>query len=151
MNSTLLIYVLVFSGLLIVVPLILIKSPVKSSKREVGYKGLIDFLEEADDAYILSHQTKQISYFSRYACDSVCTDLLDLMRSQESKLFGTKSYRERTWSVLSEEGESILVKKELTHKHVKIRKGVHVAIGEDMKEHWRIRRVKDSFTVMEIA
>jgi hypothetical protein len=53
------------------------------------------------------------------------------------KIWGTPAHRQRTWAVVSINGETITVRKELTFKRVKYGR-VLVKLGDDTVEYWKV-------------
>ncbi|WP_268624624.1 hypothetical protein [Paenibacillus alvei] len=109
-----------------------------------------DFLERADDAYILTHESIEISYFSQYATSTLCNEILESIYKNPPKMFGTRKYRVRTWSVLTYEDQGVLLRKELTHIPIKVRRGIKVALGDDMVEFWKISFLSNGYRVEEV-
>jgi hypothetical protein len=140
----------------IALSLVILYELIKHMKAEekIPTKTLMQFLEEADEAYIFAHQARQINPFIKYANSTVCDNILDDIRrhNNDPKLFGTKAYRERKWKIISASSNTVTVQKDLTHKHVKIQRGVQVAIGDDMHEIWKVSiRDKRDFQVIGIT
>ncbi|GFN30947.1 hypothetical protein [Paenibacillus xylaniclasticus] len=101
-------------------------------------QSLLDYLEKADDAYILTHHTADIAYFSQFASNEVCNEVMDWIWKNPRRMFGTKKHRIRRWQMLQMGGDSIIVRKELTHYPVKARRGIRVSLGDDLIELWEL-------------
>jgi hypothetical protein len=124
----------------------------ESSKSDaLDSKALMLFLEKADDAYILTHEAVDISFFSKFASTRVCNQIIDDIHKKPPKLFGTKNYRHRRWSVISQEKDKITVQKEITHKHIEVKRGIRVALGDDMIESWCITLNPNGFCIEEVS
>lgn len=122
-----------------------------SSKRVIDNTTvLLNFLNEADEELIKAYETKRVNGFVEYASNSVLRYLTDKINSGESILFGTKTYRIRTWKIISDKGDTYFVRKELRHRHVKLSKSVYVAIGEDLDEYWSIQKDGKKFIIDSI-
>jgi len=111
---------------------------------------LLEFLEQADDAYILSHLMFQIEAFSPYATGAVCNALLDDMYRKPPRMFGTKKYRRRHWSVVEHHPDWLIVRKRLTHEKVKAGRGIYIALGDDMEELWTVSRLADGYLISNV-
>ncbi|MDQ0885063.1 hypothetical protein QFZ81_000151 [Paenibacillus sp. V4I9] len=120
-------------------------------KSELISKELFEFLEKADDAYILTHEAIEISFFSKYATSHVCNEVMESIYKNPAKLFGTKKYRERIWCVMQQQKNEIVLRKEISHKRIKVRKGIKVALGDDMVEYWTISHGADGFLVEDVS
>lgn len=112
---------------------------------------LLLFLEEADEALIRAYETKQIAGFTKYASNEVLRFISEKLNSEKPRLFGTKNYRTRNWTILSNQESMIRVKKELRHSHVKLNKGIYVAIGEDVDEFWEVHKISIGFQINMIS
>jgi hypothetical protein len=149
------IYIVVIGALAFLVSIIFIKlfRPKKAiiGLSEHGSKELIDFLEKADDAYILTHETIEISYFSKYASNAVCNEILEAIYKNPAKLFGTKNYRTRTWSIVEQEQDVIVLRKEIFHRNIEVKKGIHIALGDEIIEEWRISLGPNGFLIVQIS
>ncbi|WP_115995637.1 hypothetical protein [Cohnella lupini] len=111
---------------------------------------LYDFLEEADDAYILTHQTAEISSFSKYASNSVCNEVLEGIYKKPAKMFGTKNYRDRTWTVIDRQEDEIVLRKEIAHRSIKVKKGIRLTLGDHMIELWTVSLHSRGYLIEEV-
>lgn len=114
-------------------------------------KELIVFLEKADDAYILTHETIEISYFSKYVSNNACLGVLEAIYKNPPLLFGTKRYRKRSWSYIKQDKNGILLQKKITHTQIEVKKGIKIALGDEIVEVWRISFNLKVFTVEDIS
>jgi hypothetical protein len=53
------------------------------------------------------------------------------------KIWASPEHRQRTWTIVSSEGQIITVRKELTFKNVKYGRML-VKIGDDCVEYWKV-------------
>ncbi|MFB9277194.1 hypothetical protein [Cohnella cellulosilytica] len=111
---------------------------------------LFGFLEEADDAYILAHETTQIGRFGKYATETVCHGLMESIYKNPSRMFGTRKYRRRSWNVVAHDPEWIVVCKRLSHVPVNLGKGIHTALGDDSVEIWTIARLENGYRIIDV-
>jgi hypothetical protein len=114
------------------------------------FAGLLEFLTEADEAYIRTHETSEIQYFSKFAAHSACHEVMETIFKKPPLLFGVKKHRRRTWTVLEEGEEGILLRKELTHIPVKIKRGLRMPLGDRLIETWRVSFQESGFLVEEV-
>jgi len=112
---------------------------------------LFHFLEQADDAYILTHETLEIRFFSPYATNSVCNEIMEAIYQKPPKMFGTRRFRRRSWSIVKHNGSDIVVRKEIVHKPIVMKKGIRVALGDDMVELWTIACNAHGFVVKQVT
>ncbi|THF73920.1 hypothetical protein [Cohnella fermenti] len=112
---------------------------------------LLAFLEAADNAYILTHLRKEISYFSKYAAHSVCNEVIDWIFKNPPKMFGTPRSRTRTWTVLDRDPERLIVRKQVLQHQIEVRRGMKVALGDDMVELWNVSRSSGGYLVTEVS
>lgn len=111
---------------------------------------LLGFIENAHEAYIKSCEIEDVTPFARYANPDVMVELREKIEYGENELFGVKRYRERSVVLIDERETSVRVKISLSHQHIKINKGMSVAIGDDISSIWRIRIVNNKYKVIEI-
>lgn len=111
---------------------------------------LLDFLEKADDAYILAHESTQIGKFGKYATEEVCHEMMESIFKNPSRMFGTRKSRRRTWNVVAHDPEWVVVRKQLAHAPVKIGRGVYVALGDDVEEIWTIACSPDGYRIVDV-
>lgn len=116
----------------------------------VDYEALIRFVEQADDAYILTHATKNIMYFSKFASSRVCNEVMEFIYRNPPKMFGARKQRQRKWSVLAMERHGATLKKTITHRPVKVKRGMKIKLGDDMVEYWDIAFTSKGFRVTAI-
>ncbi|MCD1257390.1 hypothetical protein B5M42_000885 [Paenibacillus athensensis] len=112
---------------------------------------LLHFLEKADDAYILTHETLEIRFFSRYATNLVCNEIMEAIYQKPPKMFGTRRFRHRSWSIVTQNGSELVVRKELVHKPIVMKKGIRVALGDDMVELWTITCHTHGFIIKQVT
>jgi hypothetical protein len=112
---------------------------------------LLDFLEKADDAYILTYETSEIMYFSKYASSAVCHQVLDAIHKNSDRLFGTKKYRKRTWSIIEQKKNEILLRKVVTQKKIEVKYGIKVALGDEIIETWRVSLNPSGYLVEDVS
>lgn len=112
---------------------------------------LYEFLEKADDAYILTHETAEISCFSKFANSSVCNEVLEAIYKNPAKMFGTRNYRDRTWSVIEQRRNEMILRKEIVHRAIEVKKGISITLGDHLIEYWKISLKPSGFLVEEVS
>lgn len=108
------------------------------NEQNFDYSALINFLEKADDAYILTHATLNIMYFSKFACSRACNDLIEFLYRNPPKMFGSRKTRQREWYIVEQLDHAITLRKSITHRQVKVKRGIKIKLGDDMTEYWEI-------------
>ena len=111
------------------------------------YEALIQFVERADDAYILTHATMDIMHFSKFASGKACNELIEFLYRNPPKMFGSKKHRKREWYIMAHEQKSITLKKVITHRHVKVKRGIKIKLGDEMVEYWHVAITPAGFRV----
>lgn len=123
----------------------------RSSRPDNISPELYEFLEQADDAYILTHESAEISCFSKYANSSVCNEVIEAIFKNPAKMFGTKNNRERTWSLIGQYSNEILVRKEITHSPIEVKRGIRITLGDHMVEVWKVSSGPRGFLVEDVT
>jgi hypothetical protein len=98
-------------------------------------KALYDFLEEADEKYMLAFTARNIKLFADYCTVPCAQEVQNRILYYEQRNFGLPNKRKRKWTIIKTEDDSILLKKELTHAR---EKKTHFTTGDDITEHWRV-------------
>lgn len=125
----------------------------KSKKSKVT---LIGFLDQADDAYMLAFESKNIKPFVPYADSTVCTAVLQEILSKKDQCFGASKLRKRSWEVVLDDGRIVKAMKHITHEPIKCGRGLSIPLGDPVSQAWdisvndvpqfqviKIRRVQD--------
>lgn len=126
------------------------KSLTSNNNYSFDYTALIKFVEKADDAYILTHATLDIMYFSKFASSRVCNELIEFLYRNPPKMFGSKKFRKRDWYILDYQKNAITLKKTITHQYVKVKRGMKIKLGDDMVEYWDISIESNGFRVQAV-
>lgn len=115
-------------------------------------KRLKEFLNNADDAYMLAYATKNVTPMIPYADPAVCTALLQEILSGEEQYFGTSNLRNRKWSYVKMNGSTIQVVKELKHTPLSCGRNMAIALADAVDQFWDIRVDEDgSYKVTHIG
>ncbi|WP_379356636.1 MULTISPECIES: hypothetical protein [unclassified Paenibacillus] len=142
---------LIFAALFVVIYALARQQKSKPELPKVDYPfdyiGLIAFVEKADDAYILTHATLDIMPFSKFASSKASNELIEFLYRNPPKMFGSKKHRKRSWEVESYKGDSIFLKKTITHRQVKVKRGIKIKLGDDLTEYWEIAVRPNGFRV----
>jgi hypothetical protein len=120
-------------------------------KKDKPSSGLIRFLENAEDAYILAFKSKNIKPLTEFVDNSVCTQILELIFGGEQLNFGLEKYRERKWLIKERTDKTITVIKEITHKNIDVGKGLSIPIADDVKQLWIVSVIGyNSYRIIKI-
>lgn len=121
-------------------------------KKKLGGPKVIGFLSDADDAYMLAFEAKNVAPFAPYADPAVCTALLQEILSGRETAFGSSKLRERDWSVVLDDGRLVQAVKSVSHKPIKAGNGISISLGDCIQQVWDVRvDGKDTFKVMHIG
>lgn len=145
------IYIVMGSSITVIVYIsvsCLFKSKVQIVNKKMDQK-LVNFLNEADDAYMQSYSTNRLEIFAEYATQELCSVIEEEMEFGEKKLFGTVSSRSREWYLLNSNKCDYTVKKILTHKRIKQRT-VSISLGDSIEETWKVEAVDKRYQVSDI-
>lgn len=99
---------------------------------------VVQFLNRADDAYILAHDSKNIRPFAPYADPAVCTKVLSKILSGEDKYFGTSKLRKREWDVQLDGTDVAHVVKRTGHEEIKVGRGITIPLGDPDVQCWDV-------------
>ncbi len=117
-----------------------------------GGSRLIGFLSDADDAYMLAFEAKNIKPFAPYADPAVCTALLQEILSGEDRFFGSSKLRKREWKVTLDDGRVVQAVKCVSHAPISVGRGVSIPLGDSIKQVWDVRvEGKDAFKVIRVG
>ena len=121
------------------------KSAAKSSR-------VVSFLDKADDAYMLSFESKNVKPLSVYADPAVCTAVLAEILSGEDRYFGASKLRKRSWEVLLDDGRKVRAIKHVGHESINCGHGMCIPLGDRETQVWDISvDGVDQFKVIKIG
>lgn len=126
------------------------KSELPQRDYPFDYEALMKFVEKADDAYILTHATLDIMYFSKFASGKACNELIEFLYRNPPKMFGSRKHRRRSWDVLAHGERYVVLKKSISHRQVKVKRGMRIKLGDDMIEYWEIAVTSSGFEVQAV-
>jgi|GEM_PF-2435411 len=113
------------------------RSPPDVNLSQTQKDKLIAFLEEADNAYIRAYQYRLLGELIQYTTRDLAIEMQQKITYYNDKIWATSAHRQRTWTIISTDGQTITVRKELTFKNVKYGKML-VKIGDDCVEYWKV-------------
>jgi len=112
---------------------------------------LVNFLDCADDAYIMAFRAKNIKPFIPYANAEVCNRVLEEINSAELANFGTRRSRIRRWLVQESTDNSVIVLKEIFHKGISLGDGIEIPLADDVKQLWMVSiEQREDFKVVKL-
>lgn len=124
----------------------------KEQSSQPGSGKLVGFLSDADDAYMLAFEARNIKPFAQYADPAVCTAILQEILSGEDRFFGVAKLRQREWKVTLDDGRTVQAIKLVSHKPVKVGRGVSIPLGDTIKQVWDVRvDGKNKFKVIRVG
>lgn len=121
-------------------------------KDKAGGSRVIGFLSDADDAYMLAFDSRNIKPFAPYADPAVCNALLQEILSGEDKFFGSSKLRKREWKIVLDDGRIVQAIKCVSHTPINAGRGVTIPLGEPIKQAWDVQvDGKNMFKVIHIG
>lgn len=121
-------------------------------KDGAGGSRVIGFLSDADDAYMLAFDSKNIKPFTPYADPAVCNALIQEILSGEDKFFGSSKLRKREWKIVLDDGRIVQAIKCVSHTPISAGRGVTIPLGEPIKQTWDVQvDGKNAFKVIHIG
>lgn len=109
-----------------------------SKKKAAGSPRVIGFLDEADDAYMLAFESKNIKPLTPYADPAVCTAVLQEILSGEDRYFGTSKLRKRSWKVVLDDGRVVRAVKSVGHEAINCGRGLSIPLGDQVSQAWDV-------------
>lgn len=117
-----------------------------------GGSRVVGFLSEADDAYMLAFDSKNIRPFAPYADPAVCNALLQEILSGEDRFFGSSKLRKREWKVVLDDGRTVQAVKCVSHAPISVGRGVSIPLGDTVKQAWDVQvDGRNTFKVIRIG
>ena len=117
-----------------------------------GNHKVLNFLSDADDAYILAFEARNIKPFAPYADPAVCNALLQEILSGEDRSFGSSKLRKREWKITLDDGRIIQAVKSVSHAPLDVGKGISISLGDSITQVWDVRvDGKDAFKVIKVG
>lgn len=104
-----------------------------------GSGRVLDFLNKADDAYMLVFESKNIKPLTSYADPAVCNAVLQEVLSGKDHYFGAAKLRKRTWQVTLDDGRVVSAVKTVSHEAIKAGRGVSIPLGDAISQVWDVR------------
>jgi hypothetical protein len=139
--------------LILVIVIVGVSSGGSKSKGEatnVANPTLKKFLHDANSALVLSFEKRDVKYFSKYCTDQYCEHLCEIFFFEDLPLFGSKTYRKVSWEHIGEDGAEVaVIQRFVRFNNIKL-KGMVIPLGEDVKDHWYVRKIKRGFIVENI-
>ena len=104
-----------------------------------GSNRVISFLSDADDAYMLAFQAKNIKPFAPYADPAVCSAVLKEILSGEDRYFGSSKLRKREWTITLDDGRVVSAVKTMSHEAINCGRGLFIPLGDRITQVWDVR------------
>lgn len=107
-------------------------------RRGKKYTDVVGFLDQADNAYMLAFESRNIKPFTPYADPAVCTAVLKEVLSGEGKYFGASKLRKRVWEVVLDDGRVVRAVKHLSHVPINCGRGLTIPLGDSETQAWDV-------------
>lgn len=118
-----------------------------NKKKSDAEPDIMEFLREADSAYIKALEQKNVKLFESYCTLPMSRNIAEIIGRGNLPYFGLERYRKVTWKVLP---ENLHYLKNLTHDNVKVTAKVSLALGDDMNEEWTLTIQNNEYKVSDI-
>lgn len=113
---------------------------------------LYEFLEEADELYIRSFETRSIGvlkdFFTRDCCYVISRWII---AEASSRYFSDKKFRETTWTILNQTPTEVTLMKECIYKDIKLNLSRTMKVSDDYKEEWVVKITPEEFWVTAVT
>lgn len=124
----------------------------KKKSNTTGGSKVISFLSDADDAYMLAFESKNIKPFAPYADPAVCSAVLKEILSGEDRYFGSSKLRKREWTIKLDDGRTVSAVKTTSHEAINCGRGLSIPLGDKTTQVWDVRVDGiDQFKVIQIG
>ena len=120
-------------------------------KKTSGGPRVIGFLCDADDAYMLAFDSKNIKPFAPYADPAVCNALLEEILSGEDRYFGSSKLRKREWKIVLDDGRVVQAVKSVSHTPVATGFGGSIDLGDTIEQEWDVEADGKKYKVIKIG
>lgn len=120
-------------------------------KKTSGGPRVIGFLCDADDAYMLAFDSKNIKPFAPYADPAVCNALLEEILSGEDRYFGSSKLRRREWKIVLDDGRVVQAVKSVSHTPVATGFGGSIDLGDTIEQEWDVEADGKKYKVIKIG
>lgn len=116
-----------------------------------GIKGdLLEFLKQVDKLYMESYSLKSTRDIAHYLSPNCARKLSLVICSINARYFGDAKYRRTNWSCVSNDGDTIVIRKEVKFDNVKVAGRLSIAVADNYNEVWTVKKDK-SYIVLSIA
>lgn len=124
----------------------------KKDKHSGAGSRIVGFLSDADDAYMLAFDSRNIKPFVPYADPAVCNALLQEILSGEETFFGSSKLRKREWQIVLDDGRVVQAIKRVSHAPINAGRGVTIPLGDTIEQAWDVKvDGKNAFKVIHIG
>lgn len=116
-----------------------------------GFKGAQkDFLESADEAYLLTFKQMDMSHFSKYASRTLYMTIYRSLTVERPWAGVSDKFKKTTWTLLeTAEDGSFLASKMTTFDKVNVSRQLKLSVADDYKELWGVVRNSSGSYIVE--
>lgn len=123
--------------------------PVKSTAVGIP-SNLAEFLNNVDSLYMEAYQLKSTKNVARFLTREAAGRLQAAVCSMNTRYFGDAKFRNTKW-IKENEGDGIVILKEVTFDNVHIAGSLSIAVASNYKERWTIIQDGRDYRVARIA
>lgn len=123
--------------------------PVKSTAVGIP-SNLAEFLNNVDSLYMEAYQLKSTKNVARFLTREAAGRLQAAVCSMNTRYFGDAKFRNTKWTK-ENEGDGIVILKEVTFDNVHIAGSLSIAVASNYKERWTIIQDGRDYRVARIA
>jgi hypothetical protein len=112
-----------------------------------------DFLERADEAYLLTFKQMDMSYFAKFASRNLYMMIYRSLTSERSWVGVSNKFKKVTWTMIEQDKEgSFLASKDTIFDKVNVSRQLKLSVADDYRELWGvIKSIDGNYTVERIS
>lgn len=99
-----------------------------------------EFLELADEAYLLTFKQLDMKHFAKYSSRQLYMNIYRSLTLERPWACVSDKFKKTTWSLIETEGDDFLATKETVFDKVNVSKQLKLSVADDYKELWGVSR-----------
>ena len=111
---------------------------------------LLDFLEKADEAYMIAYDARNVDDLKKYMTRE-CVIKVSRLASETggARYFSTDKFRETLWSIKNQGMGTLTLIKTVTYKNIRINQS-YMKVSNDYAEVWSLQFTPSGWIVVNI-
>ena len=106
------------------------------------------FLKKADKALMLTYNTRDITYFSRYCMEDCCNKIRSAISEDTAAIFGSKKFQKVKYTLIQKTSSHYVYRRSVSFSKRLVTVS-YFTMGEDIDEIWYIRFLDNGNFVIE--